>query len=162
MISNIINKEFYSLKDKINIVWTNPESGYFTEFIKKACGNCSLVDFDKTYYGFNDIHIVICNNRLVYLDKCVELSKFFHVPLLIVDHSVKSNMVNSEFVLNKIFEPIYQVAISKDIHFSWGKIHDMIIEYDDSKISMEKWKNLLFQLIKTRFIAQEPSNENQK
>lgn len=160
MISNIIDKEFHSINSPVNILWTQPESLYFTDFIREACSPCSLVDFDKTYYGNNNISLVVCNNRLVYIDKCVELSKFFHAPLLIIDHSNKSSIINENFVLDVTFEPVYQLAISKDIYLSWGKVHNLILEYNSDKNTMDKWKNIVFQLIKTRFLIKEDNNEN--
>lgn len=160
MISNLIDREFHSINSPTNILWTQPESLYFTDFIRSACFPCSLIDFDKTYYGNNSISLVVCNNRLVYLDKCVELARFFHVPLLIIDHSIKSSIISENFVLDVSFEPVYQLAISKDIFLSWGKIHNLILEYNSDKNTMEKWKNIVFQLIKTRFLIKEDNNEN--
>jgi hypothetical protein len=161
MISNIINKEFCSPNDKFNLLWTSPESAYFTTFIKHSC-SCSLIDFDKTYYGLNDISLVVCNNRLIYLEKCIDLAKFFHAPLLIVDHSNKSSLISNDFVIDINFEPIYQVATSKEIYLSWNKIQNAVIEYSGSKEHVDKWKNLLFQLIKSKFIIKEDIHENKK
>lgn len=159
MISNIITKEFHNINSKLNILWTPAESFYFADFFRSIC-SCNLIDFDKTYYGINDIGIIICNNRLIYLEKCIELAKFFHCSLLIIDHSVKSNLVNNDFILKTDFEPVYQIATSKEIFFSWNKIHDSIMEYNNNKETIEQWKNLLFQLVKTRFIAKEEKYEN--
>lgn len=155
MISNIINREFYSINKPISILWTPSESIYFADFIRLVCNPCALVDFDKTFYGTNDIYLIVCNNRLVYLEKCIELAKFFHSPLLIVDHSAKTSMVSSEFRIEIPFQPVYNIALSKDIYFSWNKIHDMIIEYSDNKNTVEKWKNIIYQLIKSKFVMKD-------
>lgn len=150
MISNIIQKEFSSINDKMNMLWTQPESMFFTDFIRASVG-ANIIDFDKTYYGNYDVSIVVCNNRLLYMEKCVELAKFFHVPLLIIDHSVKSGLVSNDFMINIPFKPFYQIATSKDIYMSWGKIHNVVLDTS----SPDKWKNIIFQLIKTTFIINE-------
>lgn len=161
MISNLINKEFYSVNDKLSVLWTPPESVYFADFIHNVCA-CSLIDFDKTYYGLNDISMVVCNNRLIYLEKCIELAKFFHVPLLVIDHSTKSSLIANDFNIEIGFEPVYQIAMSKEIYFSWNKIQNSIMDYNNKKETIQKWQNLLFQLTKLRFIIKEDNNDKQK
>jgi hypothetical protein len=162
MISNIITKEFHNINSLTNILWTPVESVYFTEFIKRSCDPCSLIDFDKTYYGINDVSIVVCNNRIIYLEKCIDLAKFFHCPLLIIDHDIKSNLISENFVVDIPFDPVFQIALSKDIHFSWGKTHNLILNTGDTTENIEKWKNLFFQLIKSRFVIKEDKYENTK
>jgi len=159
MISNIINKEFYGIDKQINILWTQCESLYFEEFIKTIFHPCSLIDFDKTYYGIKDVSIVFCNNRLTHLEKCTDLAKFFHCPLVIIDHNIKSNLINDSFKPNFDFEPVYQIAISKDIDFSWRGIHDITLGYDTKNNDIiNKWKTILFQLIKKHFLIKDNSN----
>lgn len=156
MISNIINKEFYSISEQTNILWTQCETSYFKEFINTILSPCSLIDYDKTYYGISDISIVFCNNRLTHLEKCVDLAKFFHCPLVIVDHSLKSNLINENFKPSFDFEPVYQIAVSKDIDFSWRGIHNLTLGYDlNNNETINKWRTIIFQLIKKHFIIKE-------
>lgn len=159
MISNIINKELCSITDTVDFLWTNPESVYFTDFIREACKPCRLIDFDKTYYGNYNISIIICNNRLIYLEKCIELARFFHAPLLIIDHFAKSDMISDDYSLNIMFDPVYQIATSRDIFTSWNKIHNQIMPYNKDTRTMKLWKTLLFDLIKNTFIIKDEKND---
>lgn len=155
MISNIIDRDFFSINKKCSILWTPAESTYFADFIREACDPCVLIDFDKTFYALNNIFLVVCNNRLIYLDRCVELAKHFHAPLLIIDHSAKTSMVSSEYKAEIPFSSVYSIALTKEIYLSWGKIHDIVLEYGNDKNIINKWKNIVFQLIKTRFIMKD-------
>jgi hypothetical protein len=159
MISNIISKELCDSKDTIDLLWTNPESAYFTDFVREACKPCRLIDFDKTYYGNYNISIVICNNRLMYLEKCIELSRFFHAPLLIIDHFAKSDMVNEDYSVNIMFDPVYQIATSRDIFNSWNNIHNKIMPYNKDNKNMKLWKEMIFDLIKTTFIIKDEKHD---
>jgi hypothetical protein len=156
MISSIISKEFYNIGSSINILWTPADSIDFKQFFNLCCSPCSIIDFDKTYHGIYDIHIVVCNNRIAYFDKCIELCKFFHCPMLIIDHGPKPNMVSGRLETSIPIKPIYQVAIAKEIYSSWDRVHDCIIEYSihDPK-TYEPWKNLIFQLCKSNMIVKE-------
>jgi hypothetical protein len=147
IISSIVKRLYNSIDSYKNIVWTTCDDSLFNNFIKKACDPCSLINFDNTYYGFNDIDLIICNNRIIYLDKCIELAYYLHCPLLIVDHLPKSSMINNSHNIEYAFEPIHQIAVSKQICDSWGGIHDRIMDYNiDNLKSLETWKNLVFQL----------------
>lgn len=160
MISNIINKEiFRATNSGLDILWTNPDSEYFTNFITEAWSPCVLVDFEKTFYGVYNIGLVVCNNRLIYLERCLELAKFFHSPLIIVDHFVKSDMINSEFNMESLFDPIYQVATSKEIFTSWNNIHTHVAPYKNDNKSMESWQNILTKIISCNFVIREEKQE---
>lgn len=160
MISNLINKELCGPNDTIDFLWTSPESVYFTDFIREACKPCRLIDFDKTYYGNYNISMVICNNRLIYLEKCIDLARFFHAPLLVIDHFTKSSMVTDEYSLNVMFSPVYQIATSRDIFSSWNKIHDDVMPYNKDNKTMKAWKAMIFDLIKSTFIIKDEKNDS--
>jgi hypothetical protein len=133
-ISSIIHKE---LSKEINILWTNCDSIMFKNFLQKTL-KCNLVDFDYTYFGGYNIDIVLCNNRLMYLDKCIESAIFFHCPLIIVDHDVKPSMNIENKNFN--FSPVLQIATSEEIYKSWNKIADMVLPYRSNDKSLtDKW-----------------------
>lgn len=133
-ISSIIHKE---LSEEINILWTNCDSTIFKNFLQKTL-KCNLVEFDYTYFGGYDVDMVLCNNRIMHLDKCIESAIFFHCPLIIVDHDIKPsiNMENKSFN----FDPVLQIAISDDIYHSWNKIADMVLPYRSGDTQLvNKW-----------------------
>lgn len=157
MISSIIKKQFIDIKSPISIIWTKTDSSIFYEFINEACRPCDILNFDSTYYGNNEPSIVICNNRLTNLEKCISLSKFYHCPLLIIDHELKSNIVMNNFDTKFDISPVYQVAVSNSIYLSWNKIQNIVIPYNGNDDMLKnKWKNLIFSLIKENFKVLEP------
>lgn len=156
MISSILQREFLTIGSTTNIAWTPCDNILFEMFIKEACKPCNIVSLTETYYGMNDISIVICNNRLTHLDKSIELAKFFFCPLVIVDHINKSDMITNKIENDIPIEPVYQIATSKEIFLSWNKIQNTILEYDiDNTQSKNIWQNLLFQLCKSNLVVKD-------
>lgn len=149
MISNIINKEFLEFRKKINILSSRPENQNIVLYLKKVIKNCSIINFDNTYYANLEPNIVICNNRIMDLDKCVSIAKFFHAPLVIIDTEKKSNLITNKIDTVFEFQPIVQVAISKEIYFSWNKIHDYVIALDTE--SETQWQNIIYNICKQTF-----------
>jgi len=164
MISSVLQREFLTLKSVFNIAWTPCENTSFELFIKEACNPCNLIHLTETYYGLNDISIIICNNRLTHFDRAVELAKFAFCPLIIVDHTRKSDIITNKLDNTIPLEPIYQIAISKDIFLSWNKIQNTTMPYDiNNQQSKNIWKNLIFQLCKSQMVIKdEQVTENQK
>lgn len=163
MISSIIKKEFASINSTMNIVWTRCDDAKFTKFIERACSPCALVDFDNTYFGIYEPSLVICNNRLIYLDKCMSVCKFFHCPLIIIDHDPKPNMVSNNIDNSFTVKPVIQIALSKDIHMSWNRVHNYVLDYNDKSESI--WKNLMYNLYKQKFLVVDKvikNHENKK
>ena len=147
MIASLINKRLEPYYP--HIVWTPCEAPNFKGFIRSGCG-ATMVDLNSTYFGFNNISLIICNNRITHLDQSVELSRFLSCPLLVVDHSVAPSMLNTEYNNDFRVGPVYQVAISNTIYLSWNKIQNIVLDYnpqDDKNI--EEWKTLIIKLSKT-------------
>ena len=149
MISNLINKEFLEFTDSINILSSRPENQNIILYIKKTIKNCYIINFDNTYYGNMEPNIVMCNNRVMDLEKCIDVAEFFHIPLIIVDTEKKSPLITNKIDTTFEFEPVTQIAISKEIYFSWNKIHDYVI-YLDAK-SETQWQNIIYNLCKQTF-----------
>lgn len=164
MISSILQREFLTVSSTINMVWTPCENLLFERFIKSACNPCNLVALSETYYGMNDISIVVCNNRLTHLDQSISLAKFFYCPLIIIDHSIKSDIISNKISVDLPIEPFYQIALSKEIYISWNKIQNSVLEYDiNNEQTKSIWKNLIFQLCKSNMVIKdEQITENEK
>lgn len=163
MISNIIKKELLDIHSTINIVSSKIDNIFFKKFLKEACSPCTITELEESYYAKYDPSIIVCNNRLTYMDKCIELAKFFHCPLLVVDHEEKSDLIVNKYTSNFDIYPVYQVAISNKIHISWNRIQNGVFPYvvGDNN-SMSKWKNLILNMCKEHFLVMDPKNENQK
>lgn len=156
MISSILQREFLTISSTINIGWTPCDDHMFEYFIKDSCKPCNIISLAETYYGMNDVSLIVCNNRLTHLDKSIELSKFFFCPLLIVDHTTKSDMITNKVDNDIPIDPIYQVAVSKEIFLSWNKIQNSILEFDiHNTQSKNVWKNLIFQLCKSNMVIKD-------
>ena len=139
MISSLIDRKIKTNNKKLNIIYTKCDDKFFKYFIEQNVSH-SLLDFDDTYYGYFNPHIVLCNNRVLYLDKCIDLAKFFHVPLIIVDHETKPRMLSEDVSYSFDIHPVIQIALSEEIFLSWNKIHDYILPITESDI--KNWKTV--------------------
>lgn len=156
MISSILEREFLTTESILNIAWTPCDNIVFELFIKDTCKPCNLISLTETYYGMNDIAIIFCNNRLTHLDKSIELARFFSCPLMVIDHNTKPEMVSNNIDSTMFIDPVYQIATSKEIHLSWNKIHNSILEYNiNNQQSKNIWKNLIFQLSKSNMVVKD-------
>jgi hypothetical protein len=158
MISSLINKEFININSPINIASSKIDNKYFDQYLKKVFPSSIVYSFENTYYGNMEPSIIICNNRISHLDKSVELAKYFHCPLLIIDHELKSELITNKIVNNFMISPVIQIALSKNIHLSWNKIHNYILWLDDNSIA--QWRNIIYNLCKQTFTIK-ISNEGQ-
>lgn len=149
MIYNIIQKEFININSSVNIASSKIDDTYFNRYLKNIYPESIVYSFDSTYYGNMEPSIVICNDRVSDLERSIDLCKYFHCPLLIVDHKLKSDLITNKISNEFIISPIVQVALSKNIHLSWNRIHDYVLELDDSNIP--KWKNIIYNLCKQIF-----------
>lgn len=163
MISNIIKKELLTINSTLNIVSSKIDNTFFKKFLREACSPCTITELEDSYYAKYDPSIIICNNRLLYLDKCVELAKFFHCPLLIIDHEEKSDLIVNKYNTNFNIYPVYQIAMSDKIHASWNRIQNSVFPYvvGDNEY-MSKWKNLIMNMCKECFLVTDINHENQK
>jgi hypothetical protein len=163
MISNIIKKELLTHSSHINIITSKIDNIFFKKFLNETCSPCSITDIESSYYAKYDPSIIICNDRLVFLDKCLELAKFFHCPLLIIDHNEKSDLVVNKYKTTFDIYPVYQIALSNQIYLSWNRIQDNVLSYKvGDSASMSVWKNIIFNMCKECFIVTDHINENKK
>lgn len=150
ILSSILHREFLDSTDSPHILWTPTDHVSFKEFIKKCFPNVTLLEFDHTYFGNRPVDIVICNNRISHLDKCIESAKYFHCPILVVDQEIKPISVTIDLKKSLPIEPIVQIAINKPILDSWGGIADRILRYDPlDKENIKEWQTIINNLIKS-------------
>ena len=142
LINNLIQQ---TLDQKnINVVSSHCDDKKFNTFINKILdGGVNITAEDMVYAHF-PVHVVICNSRADSLDKCVKLSQYFHVPLLIVDHIVKPEYVEP----HKLSQPrvtYTQIALNENIAHSWNiDQYHHILNYDiTNKENINQWKEIL-------------------
>ena len=142
LINNLIQHTLS--KKNINVVSSHCDDKKFNIFIDKILdGGVNITAEDMTYAHF-PVHLVICNSRADSLDKCVRLSQYFHIPLLIVDHIIKPEYVEP----HKLSQPrvtYTQIALSENIARSWDiDLYHHILDYDiTNKENINKWKEIL-------------------
>lgn len=152
MISTILHKEFITINSHLNIIWTECPDDSFKKFIE-SLGH-SLLSFNDIYYGALYPNLIICNNKLHFFDQCRIFSIQYHLPVLLIDHQIRSNLLDSTKIstLNN-FPCVYSIATSKKISESWNNKHDQILSYTiNNEESQSIWKNLIYQTAKKTFI----------
>jgi hypothetical protein len=148
ILTGILAREHLSNTDSLNIVWMATENKPFYEFMVSLGHN--LLSYEDLYFGYNNPHIVICNNKLYQFTECLSISVKYHLPSIVIDHAYKHDMLDPTKIeeLNNI-PCCYKIAINQKISDSWGKIHDAIMSYDiNSEESISKWQNMLYQSAK--------------
>lgn len=151
IVSTILNKEIISLNSQLNIIWTDCTDKDFKGFIESLGHN--LISFNDLYYGALDPHLIICNNKLQFFDECKMFSIQYHLPVLLIDHSIKSHLLDKDKIsLLNMLPCSYSVAMSKKISESWNSFHNQILTYDKNNTeSRDVWKNLIYQTAKRLF-----------
>ncbi len=149
MISSIIQKEFIDINSAINIASSKVDNIYFNNYLKKIYPQSTIFSFDNTYYGNMEPSIVICNNRISHLENSIDLCKYFHCPLLVIDHDLKSDLITNKFSNDFAISPVVEIALSQSIHMSWNRVHKYVLE--PSEINIPKWKNIIFNVCKQVF-----------
>lgn len=161
MISSIINKEMLTFNKEMNILFSRTEDKMLIDYIKKLNESINIQSFDYTFFGFSEPNLVVCNNRIIDLEKSIDLSKFFHIPLLIIDTDIKPQIVNNKIDDFFDFYPVIQVALSNEIYYSWNKIHNFVMPPNTE--SKDSWKNLIYSICKEKFLIGPISkNDNKK
>lgn len=156
IVSTILQKEFLSPETFINALWTSTDNQYFIKFISKI-NNLNLININDLYYGDINIHLIICNNKLTHADLAKDLSLRFHVPVLVIDHNVKNNLLDQKKIniLND-FPCAYHVCSNRQVYESWGSYHNQILSYDiNDKKSIDAWSNLIYNTSKRLFTIYE-------
>lgn len=151
IISSILNREKLSLNDRVKILWTKASDEFRYFIVEKT--KCLLVEYEELYYGNNIPNLIICNDKVQYRDMCYSISRQLHLPILLIDHNIKSPLYDNEKIkiLNK-FPCYHHISISKTINDSWSLKDVQILSYNiNDKDNILIWKNLIFQTAKKIF-----------
>lgn len=148
----ILSREYLNPNSKLNIVWTQHDDIYFQQFIKKLGHN--LLSFDHLYFGMYNPHLIICNNKALYYEKCRAISIQFHIPSIVIDHDIKPEIIDQSKIsmIDSSFPSSYKIALSEEISKSWGGNHHKVLSYNlsDPK-NIDVWRNSIIQTCKMAF-----------
>lgn len=149
IISSILHRELLKSGDPIHILWTPTDNTLFRNFIEKCLGNPVFFEFDNTYLGLASIDIIICNSRISHLEKSIESAKYFHCPILIVDHEPKSSNIS---VSSKDIPTtaVAKIAINDMIAASWQDKYDKVLQYEPAtQENIREWNTVINDLIRS-------------
>jgi hypothetical protein len=148
-ITGILNRENITEEDGLNIVWTPADDLRFQQTIQDIGHN--LLSFDHLYFGCDTPHLILCNNKIMYYEKCKNLSIQFHIPVLMVDHDLKPSNVSDEKATYD-FPTSKNIAMSQRIADSWERQnYDSIIDNVEHAHSKNIWRKFIFQTTQTIF-----------
>lgn len=149
-ISGILSRELIDNKDSMNILWTPSDNMIFERTIQKL--NHNLIGFDHLYFNKDCPNIILCNNKVLYYEKCKNISIQFHTPVLLIDHNMKpKELSDEETMMHKYtFPSAYTVAINDQVASSWGGSYNKILQKADIT-DAEMWQRLIFQTCKMVF-----------
>lgn len=156
IIKSIIKRYSNKFDSPLNIVSTHCDNRKFQSFLEALVHkNSHIVSLEDSLYGNCTIDMIICHNKINYLDKCGRLAYFFHCPILVIDHDVKPKFIEKDIV-DFQSSSIYNVAINHTVYNSWGSTHDLVLNFDiNNSQNIETWKNLLYQITKIPFNLKE-------
>jgi len=160
IISSIIKRYANNYESPLNIVMTQCDNKKFIDFLQNILPDQSkILSLEDTLFGNTVPDIIICHNKINYLDKCGYLSYFLHCPILIIDHDTKPSFIDKNLITNQS-NSIYSIALNYDIYNSWGKQQNLVLAFDiNNQSNVEQWHNLLYQITKIPFNLK-PKNIN--
>ena len=77
-----------------------------------------------------------------------------HCNLIIIDHDEKPDIISTDKIISKmkLVPNVLQIATSRNVYNSWGKIHDIVLE---SGITKEDFSKILTTFYKKIFKVHE-------
>lgn len=145
-ITGILSREYLNKTDRLNIIWTPVDHIMFEQTIQKLGHN--LLSFDHLYFGKDSPHIIICNNKMIYHQKCKNISIQFHIPVLMIDHNNKPANVEKS---NEYELPcMHKIALSETVANSWQEPYHKILEPEQIS-DTEFWSQMIFKTSKMLF-----------
>lgn len=149
-ITGILSRELLNNDSITNILWTPSDSMVFEQSFKKL--KCNLLGFDNLYFGKDSPHMIVCNNKVLYYEKCKNLSIQFHIPVLMIDHNTKPKELNNDEVSthNYVFPCAYTIAIGQKVAESWGASYNKILTPKDMS-NADLWQEIVNKTRKKMF-----------
>lgn len=147
MISSLLSREL----EYYNILWVPSDNTYYEKFIHNL--GINLFSLDSIYFGHCVPNIIVSNNKMNHLDTIIDLCHYHHCGLIIVDHEIKSDMIDTKKFIEKIssLPNVKQIALSNAIKKSWDDIHDLILNYN-SEEDQQEWLSVFKEVKNQKFI----------
>jgi hypothetical protein len=152
LISSIIKRYTNTYDTPLNVIMGSCENKSFDFFLRKfVIGNGNLLSFEDSLFGHLSLDLIICNNKITQLEKCMDLAYFFHCPVLVIDHETKPSFLSQD-IISFQSNSIFLIAINNEIYNSWNRMHNLVLNFNHKdNENIEKWKNLLYQITKIPF-----------
>ena len=151
MTQSILDRELINDTSILNIILIGNEPSNFIKFLDKLPHK--YLSYEHLYYGNYNPNLIICNNKIDNYNICRELSIRYHIPIITVDHSLKSTLLDNEKI--KFIDNLpcsYKIAANIPIHRSWHSIHDKVLPYDiNNQQNLESWNKLIIDTSKRVF-----------
>lgn len=151
MMPSILDRELINDRSILNIIVIGNEPTNFIKFLNKL--QHKYLSYEDLYYGYCNPNLIICNNKIDNYNICRELSIRYHIPIITIDHILKSDLLDSDKI--KFIDNLpssYKIAINKSISESWHSIHNRILSYDiNNQQLIESWNKLLIDISKKVF-----------
>ena len=154
-MSSIIKRNLNTRESPLNIIMSHCEDSAFVLFLQEI-----VLTVGTRVFSFNDslmantpIELIICNSRITQFDKCFTVSNFFQCPMIIIDHTPPSRLIDPKAKKERaIFPHLIYIARSKEIYDSWGGYHNLILDYEfNDESNTNAWRDLIYKTSKINF-----------
>jgi hypothetical protein len=149
-VPSLINRSLMINNPNLTIVLTDTDQKEFILFLEML--GHKLIEYDDLYYGGELPDMVLCNNKIVHYNLCRKLSLTYHIPSIVVDHSVKNDIYNNDKI--KFLDNLpssFKIATNTEIYRSWHNIHDKVLPYGNNKDYITNWSSFLLEISQKGF-----------
>lgn len=140
---SILKNSINNPKKILTIFLVDKEKPDFIDFLQPL--GHKFIYYDDLYFGNNIPNLLICNNKIEYYHLCKQLSISYHIPSIIIDHNIKSDLYDEDKI--KFIDNLpcsFKIATNIPIYRSWHSIHDKILPYSkDNSQQLNSWSELL-------------------
>jgi hypothetical protein len=161
----------YDGKFELSICQNTPHTLYMISEMQKIASDKQSIKHDRLQYlntNVNnwpielDFDLIICSDITMQISMCSQISKFLHIPMLIIHHVKKPDFVKNEDIqiLNDNYIGDTIISMSNEINNSWYANFPVLPYYFDTTDSrancphfMEAWASLFDKISKTPFIG---------
>lgn len=126
MISNLLKKQ----KKEISILWIPSQDSIFEKNFNTLGYSCCALD--DLFLGKYEPNIIVTNNKLIKLDRVVNLALIHYCNLIVIDHEEQPDIISKDKITAKLklVPNVLEIAMSEKIYNSWGKTHDVVCKQD--------------------------------
>ena len=155
LMSSIIKRVLNTRESPLNIIMSHSEDSAFLLFLQEIVSikGTKILSVSDSLMANTPIDLIICNSRITQFDKCFAVSNFFQCPMIIIDHTLPSHLIDPKAKMERaIFPHLIHVARSKEIYDSWGKYHDLVLDYEfNNEKNTNEWRDLIYKTSKINF-----------